>query len=484
MTGDNRTNEVGDMAFVYWPKVEHIRRISLLKEGRPFLMEADGDYPQGVNWYLDGRCNGKIDPQNLGKPPTVSREPLHNTVRRIAYSLANLLTWGETEEAHPTLGVLKWHQMKHWHIADLYLDALNRGYWTQRYWEHGVAVPLDPEGTITFRFTEAISCFRWLAQEGLIDRFEEPTTTFHIASAAHASNFSLASIAAPGDDEEPKKQHFRRNRTKPMDGILPSMEQLLDWFSLFGSETNRRALIHNFNLGLRIEEGQENNLLPGAMHARDMRHIRRHVQHPKWTDEPRVLRYSLSDDDMIGVLPDRKAAFSEDVLSMRIIGKGRKVRLVHMTGGCAQAVWQYFDGPRREILKRNGISPAQAPAQLFLNIHGAPLKAGALSKAITRANDDSKSTVKITAHGLRHLFACFFLKNAIEAHAAREGLAVTQLTYEQIEKIAEMPARTLQRHLGHEFFEDTAGYIRLLIDWWLSPQYFTMWNQFLDANIA
>lgn len=458
--------------------------MSRLLEGRPFIMEADGGYPQGINWYLDGRCSGNIDPQNLTKSPTSPKEPLHNTVRRIAYSIANLLTWGETEEAHPTLGILRWYDIKYWHIADPYLDALKRGYWTQRYWEDGVAIPLNPQATITYRLSEAISCFRWLAQEGLINRFEEPTTTYHIAAATHASNISLASLAAPGDDEELRKKHFRRNRTKPMDGILPSMEQLLDWFSLFPSETHRQALIHNFNLGLRIEEGQENSLLPGIMHARDLRHSRRHVQHPSWTADIRCLKYSLSDDNMIGVLPDRKAAFSNEILSLRVLGKGRKVRLVHMTPGCAQAVWHYVDGHRREILRRNGIRPAQAPAQLYLNIHGGPMTAAALSKAITRANDSSKQSIKITAHVLRHLFACFFLKNAIEVHAAREGLAVAQLTYEQIEKIAEMPARTLQKHLGHEYFEDTAGYIRLLIDWWLSPQYFAMWNQFLDASSA
>lgn len=472
------------MASVHWPKIEHARKMSVPKEGRPFIMDADGDYPQGVNWYLDGRCSGWIDPKDLAKPPTVPRQPLHNTVLRVVYSLANLLTWGETEEAHPTVGIIKWHQMRHWHIADLYLDALNRGYWTQRYWNDGVAVPLDPEGTIKFRFNEASNCFKWLAQEGLIDRYDEPATTVMIASSYRAANVSLASIGARHEEKSAAKQHFRRNRTKPMDGILPSMEQLVDWFSLFGSETNRRALIHSFELGLRIEELQENSLVPGTMHARDMRHIRRNVQHPKWTSEPRLLRYTLADDHMIGVLPDRKTAFSENVLSMRIIGKGRKVRLIHMTSGSAQAVWQYFDGHRREILRRNGISAGRAPAQLFLNIHGAPLTTASLSKAITRANERAKNGVKITAHVLRHLFACFFLKNAIEAHASREGLAVSQLTYEQIEKIAEMPARTIQKHLGHEFFEDTAGYITLLIDWWLSPQYFAMWNDFLDGNGA
>jgi site-specific recombinase XerD len=150
----------------------------------------------------------------------------------------------------------------------------------------------------------------------------------------------------------------------------------------------------------------------------------------------------------------------------------------------AQAVWCYADSTRINILNRNNISPPEAPAQLYLNRDGRPLTAAAMIRAISRANEDSTDAVKITAHVLRHLFACFYLKNAIEGQAAREGLTMEQLTYEQIEKIAEAPARTLQLQLGHTNFEDTAGYIKLVIEWWLTPKYFRMWNEFLDGQNA
>ncbi|PWE54448.1 hypothetical protein DEM27_20290 [Metarhizobium album] len=473
------------MAFVHWPTEVHMKPMSVLKVGHPFIMEADGGYPDGVNWYLFERCRGRIDPSDLTKPRTAPDEPSHNSVESIVYAIANVLTWGETLEAHPSCGVLRWHQLKLWHVTELYSDALARGYWTQGYWETGIPSPLHPESTIQPRLNEILLCWYWMERYGLIAKFDEPSPLRAIGTAKNKANQSYATRSAALKETSPKKKQFRRNRAKPGDGVMPGMDHLLDWIERIPSETPRRAVLHILDRGLRIEEHEENTLLPGIVHARDLSHIRRDVRHYSWTDEPRLLKYSLTDDHMIGVLPDRKTAFSSDALiSQRIIGKGKKIRLAHMTRGCAQALWGYADGTRRVILQRNGIKPSKASAHLFLNRDGRPLTAGALAKAISRANEDMSSPFRITAHVLRHLFACFFLKNAIEGHAFREGLTVAQLTYEQIEKIAENPARVLQLHLGHADFEDTAGYIKLLIDWWLTPMYFDMWNDFLDGQHA
>lgn len=469
------------MAFVHWPAKQHLKRMSVLKSGYPFIMEANGDYPDGVNLYLFERCRGKINASNLSAPNAKIIEPSHNTVQSIVYAIANIMTWGETIEAHPSCGVLRWHQLKLWHVTDLYYDALTRGYWTQGFWDTGIPSPLHPESTIQPRLDEILRCWQWMERCGLIARFDEPSSFQTMGTAMTAANRSFARRSAASTELGQRKTAFRRNRTKPGDGVMPRMEQVVEWIERIPSKTPRAAVLHILDRGLRIEENEQNTLVPGILHARDMSHLRRDVRHHSWTGEPILLQYSLSDNDMIGVIPDRKTAFTgEGLISQRVIGKGRKIRLVHMTQGCAQALWHYADGPRRSILKRNGILSSNQPAQLFLNRDGRPLTAGALARAISRANDGMSEPFRITGHVLRHLFACFFLKNAIERHAAQEGLTVEQLTYEQIEQIAENPARVLQKHLGHASFEDTAGYIKLLIDWWLTPMYFQMWNDFLD----
>jgi hypothetical protein len=471
------------MAFVHWPTEIHMKRASVLKAGYPFIMQASGDYPEGVNWYLFERCRGKIDAADLTTPRIRLEEISHNSVESIVYAIANILTWGETLAAHPTCGILMWHQIKLWHVTELYADALARGYWTQRYWQTGNPAPLHPESTIQPRINEILLCWQWMERYGLIAKFDEPSPLHVVGIAINNANQMYAETSVAPTDTVSKKTQYRRIRTKPGNGVLPGMDHLIDWIERVSPETTKKAVLHILDRGLRIEENQENTLLPGIVHSRDLSHIRRDVRHHSWTDEPRLLKYSLTDDHMIGVLPDRKTAFSgSGLISQRIIGKGKKIRLAHMTRGCAQALWNYADGTRKSILQKNGIISSNAPAHLFLNRDGRPLTAGALARAISRANEDMNAPYRITGHFLRHLFACFFLKNAIEGHAAREGLTIAQLTFEQIEKIAENPARVLQLHLGHAFFEDTAGYIKLLIDWWLTPMYFEMWNNFLDGQ--
>ncbi len=56
------------MALVCWPMEKHMRRMSVLKAGHPFILEASGEYPDGVNWYLFERCRGRIDASDLTAP--------------------------------------------------------------------------------------------------------------------------------------------------------------------------------------------------------------------------------------------------------------------------------------------------------------------------------------------------------------------------------------------------------------------------------
>ncbi|MDW9650148.1 tyrosine-type recombinase/integrase [Sinorhizobium meliloti] len=469
------------MATIHMPNERHIPPGSRMKEYIPYIIAQEGDYPDGVNYYIYDRCRGKIDPSDIDKPRTKLKQLAQKTIHGIAHKMCDLLTWAESEEAHPGLGRIPWFGIKRWHIEGPYLDAMRRGYWSQRYWQTGIPHGLHPTSTIAPKINEQLLCFRWMERQGYIEDFDiEPAGREILASVVEA-NINFASKAS-ADDGTNKKQQFRRTRKRPGDGVLPDPEHMLEFFSTVSPVTSRKAVINMFEWGWRIEENRGNTLLPGVMHRRDVSAKNRDMCHHSWTDEPRLLKYSLNDDAMIGVLPDRAVAFSDSAsLSMRIIGKGRKVRLTHGRAGWVQSLWSHADGPRREILRRNGIARGDANAYLFIDRDGKPLTTEALSKAITRANDRLKTPFRITAHTCRHLHACYFLKNHIEARAAEAGLSVGQLTHEQLYQIAELPARALQLHMGHAFFEDTETYIEMLIHSWLAPQYYGAWNAALDG---
>lgn len=463
------------------PAEKHIPRNSRMKDFIPFITTRDDDYPDGVNYFMHDRGRGKIDPSNLDKPRTRLKLLAQRSIDGIAYKLCDLLTWAESEEAHPELGRIPWFAIKRWHIEGPYLDAMRRGYWSQRYWETGVPHKLHPRSTVTPRIREQLLCYQWMERHGHIVDFDREPVSRDILAAINEANVNYASKAS-ADDDPKSKTKFRRTRKKPGDGVLPDPEQMLNFFSVISPITNRKAVINMFEWGWRIEENQSNSLLPGTVHSRDVSARNRDMCHYSWTDEPKLLEYSLSDDAMIGVLPDRALAFSDAAsLSVRIIGKGRKVRLCHGRAGWIQSLWNYADGPRRDILRRNSVATKDATAHLFVDRDGKALSTDALSKSITRANDRLKSAVRITAHTCRHLHACYFLKNHIEARAADAGLSVDQLTHDQIYQIADLPARALQLHLGHEFFEDTATYIEMLIHSWLAPKYYRAWNEALDG---
>ncbi|CVI54682.1 hypothetical protein CFBP4996_08570 [Agrobacterium leguminum] len=469
------------MASMQFPGERHVPSRSRVISHLPFILTQDDDYPDGINHFMHDRGRGKIDPRNIDKPHTRLKPLAQETIEGIGYKICDLVTWAETEEAHPDLGIIAWNEIKRWHVEGPYLDAMRRGYWSQRYWQTGVPHKLHPRSTIAPRLHEQLLCYQWMEKHGYIEDFDYEPVSLAARSTIELANANYASKATADDDPKEKPQ-FRRTRKKPGDGVLPSPEQMLDFFTAVTPVTNRKATMNMYELGWRLNENQRNALLPGVVYSRDVSDRNRDVCHYSWSGEPRLLKYSLSDDAMIGVLPDRALAFSNPpALSMRIIGKGRKVRLCHARVGWIQSLWNFVDGPRRDILRRNGIASVDATAHLFIDSEGRPLSNEALSKAITRANDRLKPSVRITAHTCRHLHACYFLKHHIEARAAEAGIPVDQLTHEQIYQIAELPARTLQLHLGHEHFEDTETYIEMLIHSWLAPKFYGAWNEALDG---
>ncbi|MDI7924064.1 tyrosine-type recombinase/integrase [Ferirhizobium litorale] len=201
--------------------------------------------------------------------------------------------------------------------------------------------------------------------------------------------------------------------------------------------------------------------------------------HPRWNDQSLMLKHNLRDDRMIGVLPDREWRESEDIPKFRIIGKGNKIRLIHLKRGWLKRVEKYADTDRLNRIARR--KDSNRPANLLIDRDGKPLTPGALYKAFVRANRKINAPFEITPHVLRHIFACRFLQVAIEVEARRAGLEIDDLTRRQIEDYAELPLESLALELGHASVETTRIYVEMLITSWLAPRYHNAWNSVLDA---
>ncbi|MGP4749592.1 hypothetical protein [Agrobacterium pusense] len=116
------------MASMQFPGERHVPSRSRVISHLPFILTQDDDYPDGINYFMHDRGRGKIDPLNIDKPRTKLEPLAQKTVEGIGYKICDLLTWAETEEAHPDLGIVAWHEIKRWHIEGPYLDAMRRGY--------------------------------------------------------------------------------------------------------------------------------------------------------------------------------------------------------------------------------------------------------------------------------------------------------------------------------------------------------------------
>src|SRR5690349_10448786 len=91
----------------------------------PYLMMENGDYPSGWNYFLHGRIIGKID--HTGEEQDAGIPLEEASARNLAYCLCNVLTWAETELAHPRQGLLAWNEMRPWMIEQIYEPSMVKG---------------------------------------------------------------------------------------------------------------------------------------------------------------------------------------------------------------------------------------------------------------------------------------------------------------------------------------------------------------------
>ncbi len=113
---------------------------------------------------------------------------------------------------------------------------------------------------------------------------------------------------------------------------------------------------------------------------------------------------------------------------VRVLGKGRKERIVPVGREARQALRSYL--AERETLARRPPAPP-AEESLFLNRRGGRLGARSISRLVLRRLQQSGLGKKITPHGLRHSFATHLLSGGADLRSIQVLLGHARLSTTQ-----------------------------------------------------
>ena len=113
---------------------------------------------------------------------------------------------------------------------------------------------------------------------------------------------------------------------------------------------------------------------------------------------------------------------------LKVLGKGRKERIVPITGAAHKALGRYLTR-RKEVLRRSGSSDEGA---LLLNPRGQRLSQRSVQKVVRKFLQDAAAGEGLSVHSLRHSFATHLLDAGADLMAVKELLGHVSLSTTQI----------------------------------------------------
>ncbi|MEI3610844.1 site-specific tyrosine recombinase XerD [Pseudogracilibacillus sp. SO30301A] len=112
---------------------------------------------------------------------------------------------------------------------------------------------------------------------------------------------------------------------------------------------------------------------------------------------------------------------------VRCMGKGNKERIIPVGDVAKNALEDYLNHARDQLIKRN-----QSETILFVNHHGKPLSRQGFWKILKTVVQETGITKEITPHTLRHSFATHLLENGADLRSVQEMLGHADISTTQI----------------------------------------------------
>ena len=117
---------------------------------------------------------------------------------------------------------------------------------------------------------------------------------------------------------------------------------------------------------------------------------------------------------------------------LRVLGKGRKERIGLLGRPAREALREYLDHGRPELLRRLPASADHGSTAVFLNHHGAPLGVRGLRGRLDRLRRVAGLPEGVSPHTLRHSFATHLLEGGADLRVVQELLGHESLATTQV----------------------------------------------------
>jgi tyrosine recombinase XerC len=122
--------------------------------------------------------------------------------------------------------------------------------------------------------------------------------------------------------------------------------------------------------------------------------------------------------------------------TLRVLGKGKKSRIVPYAGEAVLALNSYLEhrlpGSILSAWRSGWLDAAEARAPLFVGRASRRISRRTVQEVVKRAVRDAASTTKLSTHDLRHAFATHLLDRGAELRAVQELLGHESLSTTQI----------------------------------------------------